>query len=52
MEFKYNQQKLPEQEEVAVSGVVCPSENPSMFVPKNEPENGQWFWIDISAIVI
>lgn len=28
------------------------SENPSTFVPKNDPEKGQWFWIDIPEIAI
>ncbi|XP_002993388.2 surfeit locus protein 1 [Selaginella moellendorffii] len=36
---------------VTVCGVVRKSENPSMFVPLNVPEQGQWFYFDVPAML-
>ena len=36
--------------QVKIEGIVRKSENPSTFVPKNNPEKGQWFWIDVPEI--
>lgn len=33
-----------------VVGVVRGSEKPSIFVPPNDPNSGQWFYIDVPAI--
>lgn len=35
---------------VRVIGVIRGSENPSIFVPANEPSNGQWFYVDVPMI--
>ncbi|CAN1159278.1 Surfeit locus protein 1 [Linum perenne] len=35
---------------VEVVGVIRGSENPSAFVPANDPSSGQWFYIDVPAI--
>lgn len=35
---------------VEVVGVVRESENPSIFVPANEPSSFQWFYVDVPAI--
>jgi surfeit locus 1 family protein len=36
---------------VRVIGVIRGSEKPSIFVPANEPSNGQWFYVDVPMIV-
>ncbi|KAL6545930.1 hypothetical protein OROGR_009804 [Orobanche gracilis] len=33
-----------------VIGVVRSSENPSIFVPENDPNTGQWFYVDVPAL--
>lgn len=33
-----------------VVGVVRGSEKPSIFVPPNDPNSGQWFYVDVPAI--
>ncbi|XP_078439469.1 surfeit locus 1 cytochrome c oxidase biogenesis protein [Wolffia australiana] len=33
-----------------ILGVIRGSENPSIFVPANNPESGQWFYIDVPAM--
>jgi surfeit locus 1 family protein len=33
-----------------VEGIVRSSEQPSSFVPANDPASGQWFWIDVPAL--
>ncbi|CAN6448126.1 unnamed protein product [Victoria cruziana] len=38
-------------EQVKVLGVVRGSEKPSIYVPANEPSAGQWFYVDVPAIV-
>lgn len=35
---------------VRVIGVIRGSEKPSIFVPANDPNNGQWFYVDIPMI--
>ncbi|CAL1369455.1 unnamed protein product [Linum trigynum] len=40
----------PSMDPVEVIGVVRGSENPSIFVPENDPSSGQWFYVDIPAI--
>ncbi|VAI08713.1 unnamed protein product [Triticum turgidum subsp. durum] len=35
---------------VRVIGVIRGSEKPSIFVPPNEPSNGQWFYVDVPMI--
>ncbi|CAN0902237.1 Surfeit locus protein 1 [Linum grandiflorum] len=35
---------------VEVVGVIRGSENPSAFVPANDPSSGQWFYVDVPAI--
>ncbi|KAL4282460.1 hypothetical protein GQ457_16G024430 [Hibiscus cannabinus] len=37
---------------VEVTGVVRGSEKPSIFVPANDPNSGQWFYVDIPAIAV
>jgi surfeit locus 1 family protein len=36
---------------VAVTGVAQGSEDPSSFVPRNEPERGNFYWLDVPGIV-
>ena len=36
--------------QVEVEGIVRGSEQPSSFVPANDPASGQWFWIDVPAL--
>ncbi|XP_021911304.1 surfeit locus protein 1-like [Carica papaya] len=35
---------------VEVVGVIRGSERPSIFVPANEPDSSQWFYVDVPAI--
>ncbi|MCO5610805.1 hypothetical protein L7F22_065046 [Adiantum nelumboides] len=44
-------QKQPQTNTTNVIGVVRGSENPNMFVPPNEPAKGQWFFVDVPAMV-
>jgi surfeit locus 1 family protein len=36
---------------VEVTGVAQGSEEPSSFVPRNEPDRGNYFWVDVPGIV-
>jgi hypothetical protein len=36
---------------VTVEGVVQGSENPSSFVPPNNPAEGNYYWLDVPGIV-
>lgn len=36
---------------VAVTGVAQGSEDPSSFVPRNEPDKGNFYWLDAPGIV-
>ncbi|KAM1786872.1 hypothetical protein ACFX12_039591 [Malus domestica] len=42
--------KTPAVAPVEVVGVVRGSEKPSIFVPPNDPNSGQWFYVDVPAI--
>lgn len=42
--------KNPAVAPVEVVGVVRGSEKPSIFVPPNDPNSGQWFYVDVPAI--
>ena len=35
---------------VRVAGVIRDGEQPNMFVPNNQPEIGQWFYVDVPAM--
>ncbi|XP_010551133.1 PREDICTED: surfeit locus protein 1 [Tarenaya hassleriana] len=35
---------------VEVIGVIRGSENPSIFVPPNDPSSGQWFYVDVPVM--
>ncbi|KAG8366918.1 hypothetical protein BUALT_Bualt16G0017900 [Buddleja alternifolia] len=35
---------------VEVIGVIRDSEKPSIFVPANDPNNSQWFYVDVPAL--
>ncbi|CAA7051306.1 unnamed protein product [Microthlaspi erraticum] len=35
---------------VEVVGVIRGGENPSIFVPANDPSSGQWFYVDVPAM--
>ncbi|XVF09434.1 hypothetical protein REPUB_Repub07fG0092400 [Reevesia pubescens] len=37
---------------VEVIGVVRGSEKPSIFVPANDPNSGQWFYVEVAAIAV
>ncbi|KAE8722433.1 Surfeit locus protein 1 [Hibiscus syriacus] len=37
---------------VEVIGVARGSEKPSIFVPANDPNSGQWFYVDVPAIAV
>ena len=41
----------PKLQTVKVVGIIRASENPNMFVPPNEPSSGQWFFVDIPAML-
>jgi len=36
---------------VVVTGVAQGSEDPSSFVPRNEPDKGNYYWVDVPGIV-
>ncbi|KAG0617201.1 hypothetical protein M758_5G172400 [Ceratodon purpureus] len=40
----------PERPIVRVAGVIRDGEQPNMFVPNNQPEIGQWFYVDVPAM--
>lgn len=42
--------QVPDVKLVEVVGVVRGSENPSNFVPANDPRSFQWFYVDVPAI--
>jgi hypothetical protein len=44
------QQQQP-QGPVTVTGVVQGSEQPSEYVPKNDPQAGSFFWMDVGGLV-
>jgi len=50
---EWQQQFMAQQPQgvVSVSGTVQGSESPSDFVPRNEPEAGKYFWMEVPALV-
>ena len=44
------QDQPPTQTPDEVVGVIRGSEKPSIFVPPNDPNSGQWFYVDVPAI--
>ena len=36
---------------VSVAGTAQGSEDPSSFVPRNEPDRGNWYWLDVHGVV-
>ncbi|KAK1369437.1 hypothetical protein POM88_035529 [Heracleum sosnowskyi] len=42
--------QVPDVISTKVVGVVRGSENPSVFVPANDPSSSQWFYVDVPAI--
>lgn len=50
---EWQQQFMAQQPQglVDVSGVVQGSEAPSDFVPRNEPDAGMFFWVDVPVLV-
>ncbi|KAH9611434.1 hypothetical protein KSS87_000165 [Heliosperma pusillum] len=43
-------EEAPTVRSVEIVGVIRESENPSIFVPANDPASGQWFYVDVPAI--
>lgn len=41
---------VPTVKPVEVIGVIRGGENPSIFVPANDPSTGQWFYVDVPAM--
>ncbi|KAL0857347.1 hypothetical protein Bca101_062501 [Brassica carinata] len=41
---------VPTVKPVEVVGVIRGGENPSIFVPANDPSTGQWFYVDVPAM--
>ena len=33
-----------------MEGIIRSSEQPSSFVPPNNPAKGEWFWVDVAAL--
>ncbi|XP_065848546.1 surfeit locus protein 1 [Euphorbia lathyris] len=47
---KLTKDPTPYVDAVEVIGVVRGSEQPSIFVPENDPSSGQWFYVDVPSI--
>jgi len=47
----HRQEQIPSVAPVEFVGFVHGSENPSIFVPGNDPVSFQWFYDDVPAIV-
>lgn len=45
-----SQDNVPANNSITVSGVIRDSEKPSIFVPANDPNASQWFYVDVPAI--
>ncbi|RDX72953.1 Surfeit locus protein 1, partial [Mucuna pruriens] len=45
-----NEDEVPSMTPVEVVGTVRGSEKPSIFVPANDPESFQWFYVDVPGI--
>ena len=50
METEILQEDLPTVKPVEVIGVIRGGENPSIFVPANDPSTWQWFYVDVPAM--
>eukprot|EP00210_Caulerpa_lentillifera_P001265 g1221.t1 len=46
----WKQRTLKSTDESTVNGLVVENEKPNWFVPKNEPNNGNWFFVDSGEI--
>jgi len=44
------QEEAVKEDTVRVAGVIRAGEQPNMFVPNNQPEIGQWFYVDAPAM--
>uniref|UniRef100_A0A1J3CCU7 SURF1-like protein n=1 Tax=Noccaea caerulescens TaxID=107243 RepID=A0A1J3CCU7_NOCCA len=44
------EEHIPTLKPVEVVGVIRGGENPSIFVPANDPSSGQWFYVDVPAM--
>lgn len=47
----WKQRKVDSTTESPLNGLVVENEKPNFFVPKNEPQNGNWFFVDSVEIV-
>ncbi|XP_049394171.1 surfeit locus protein 1 isoform X2 [Solanum stenotomum] len=47
---KVEEDQVPTVKPTEVIGVIRGSEKPSIFVPANDPNSFQWFYVDVSAI--
>jgi len=45
-----HQEEAVKEDTVRVAGVIRAGEQPNMFVPNNQPEIGQWFYVDAPAM--
>lgn len=50
-EWQEHFKRMQPSSNVRVTGVVQGSENPSGFVPTNDPQQGNYFWVDVQGIV-
>ena len=50
-QFIASSAETPKPVDVEVDGLIVESERPSVFVPKNDPQMGNWFSINASEIV-
>ncbi|OMO69883.1 Surfeit locus 1/Shy1 [Corchorus olitorius] len=46
------EEQAPAITSIEVIGVVRGNEKPSIFVPTNDPNSGQWFYVDVPAIAV
>ena len=47
---KFRQQWESKDNGATLQAVTRVSEDPSSFVPQNNPKTGEWFWIDVPAM--
>ena len=47
---KFRQQWESKDDGTTLQAVTRASEDPSVFVPHNNPKTGEWFWIDVPAM--
>lgn len=48
--WHYQQEEAAKEDTVRVAGVIRDGEQPNMFVPQNQPEIGQWFYVDVPSM--